>query len=493
MIPLIENSKSYPDHIAIIDNSGTFTYADLKQQSLQIAKYIAGLQLETLPVLYLFPSGFNYVAVQWGIWLSGKMAVPVHIAHTRHEMEYLLEDTGARLFIYDKELEHMVSSFKARGNVSFQTIEDCLQTEDYPGINALPDITMADRALMIYTSGTTGKPKGVVISHGQLDTQIRSLSIAWQWSGQDRILNVLPMHHVHGVVNITCCALYNGALLEMQPRFEAEHVAARMTSKELTLFMAVPTIYHKLIQYFETLDVATRSAWKQGMQAMRLMVCGSAALPVPVLEQWALISGHTLLERYGMTEIGMALSNPLHGVRKAGTVGMPLPFVAVKIVDDNGREIGDAQLPGELYVKGEIVFREYWNKPEETLKAFDDGWFKTGDIVEKENDGYYKILGRRSGDIIKSGGYKISALEIEHVLLAHQNINECAVIALPDEVWGETIAVAIVGTVLQGDLQHWLRDKLAPYKTPRHFLFVEQLPRNAMGKVLKKEIGKWFV
>jgi malonyl-CoA/methylmalonyl-CoA synthetase len=222
------------------------------------------------------------------------------------------------------------------------------------------------------------------------------------------------------------------------------------------------------------------------------MVCGSAALPVTVLEKWKHISGHILLERYGMTEIGMALSNPLHGERKPGYVGKPLPFVAVKIVDETGSEIQENNLPGELYVKGETVFKRYWNRPEETAKSFDESWFKTGDIAEYDDLGYYKILGRNSSDIIKSGGYKISALEIENVILEHADVRECAVVALPSEEWGETIAAAIVGKASGDELKLWLKDKLAPYKIPRQFNMITELPRNAMGKVLKGEVKKIF-
>lgn len=301
------------------------------------------------------------------------------------------------------------------------------------------------------------------------------------------------MHHVHGVVNITCCALYNGAIVEMQSNFDAAYVAQRMSSKELTLFMAVPTVFQKLIQYFDTLDDVTKINWQNGMKAMRLMVSGSAALPITVLEKWKIISSHTLLERYGMTEIGMALSNPLNEERIAGTVGFPLPFVEVKIVDEKGKEIISNNTPGELYVKGESVFKQYWNKSEETTKAFENGWFKTGDFVEKNDDGYYKILGRKSTDIIKSGGYKISALEIENVLLTHPLIKECAIVALPDDVWGETIAVAIVGKINEAELKYWMKDNIADYKNPRKIIFVQQLPRNAMGKVVKPEIKKLFL
>lgn len=489
MIPLINNSKAFADRTAIIDKDGSYLYATLLDQALCIARKVTAIDTTAKPVLFLIPSGFHYVTFQWGIWLAGKIAVPVHIAHTTSEIRYLLEDTGSELLICDDTLKDKAEACSTSKNKCI-SISDLLNSPDSE--NTLPEINPADDCMMIYTSGTTGKPKGVVMTHGQLDKQMQSLSKAWEWSTTDRILNVLPMHHVHGVINITCCALYNGATLEMQSSFDPGFVSSRMASGELTLFMAVPTIYHKLIQHFEELSGEEQIKWQQGMSGMRLMVSGSAALPVTVLEKWKRISGHTLLERYGMTEIGMALSNPLHGERKPGYVGKPLPFVAVKIVDETGSEIQENNVPGELYVKGETVFKRYWNRPEETAKSFDEDWFKTGDIAEYDDQGYYKILGRNSSDIIKSGGYKISALEIENVLLEHAGIRECAVVALPSEEWGETIVAAIAGKASGDELKLWLKDKLAPYKIPRQFLHVQELPRNAMGKVLKGQVKEMF-
>lgn len=489
MIPLINNSKTFADRTAIIDKNGSYLYATLLDQALRIAGKITAMNIPAKPVLFLIPSGFHYVTVQWGIWLAGKVAVPVHIAHTMSEITYLLEDTDSGLLICDDTLKDKAETCSTPKNICI-SLSDLLHSEDRQ--MALPEINPEDDCMMIYTSGTTGKPKGVVMTHNQLDKQMQSLSKAWEWSRTDRILNVLPMHHVHGVINITCCALYNGATLEMQSSFDPGFVSSRMASGELTLFMAVPTIYHKLIQHFEQLSEDEQIRWQQGMFAMRLMVSGSAALPVTVLERWKQISGHILLERYGMTEIGMALSNPLHGARKPGYVGKPLPFVAVKIADESGSEIQVSNIPGELYVKGETVFKRYWNRPEETAKSFDKGWFKTGDIAAYDDLGYYKILGRNSSDIIKSGGYKISALEIENVILEHAEVRECAVVALPSEEWGETIAAAIVGKASGDELKLWLKDKLAPYKIPRQFNMIKELPRNAMGKVLKGEVKKIF-
>jgi malonyl-CoA/methylmalonyl-CoA synthetase len=224
------------------------------------------------------------------------------------------------------------------------------------------------------------------------------------------------------------------------------------------------------------------------------MVSGSAALPVRLLERWKEVSGHVLLERYGMTEIGMALSNPLRGTRRAGFVGRPLPGVEARLVDDEGREV-DPGSEGEIQVRGPAVFQEYWRRPEETVRSFRDGWFLTGDVAVVDR-GDFRILGRRSVDIIKTGGYKVSALEVEEVLRTHPDVAECAVVAVPDPEWGERVAAAIVtrgGSGLAPDaIRAWAKERLAPYKAPSIVLPVDELPRNAMGKVTKPEVMKLF-
>jgi malonyl-CoA/methylmalonyl-CoA synthetase len=259
--------------------------------------------------------------------------------------------------------------------------------------------------------------------------------------------------------------------------------------------MAVPTIYYKLITYWESLTEDKQKELTSAMTTFRLMVCGSAALPVSVMEKWKIISGHTLLERYGMTEIGMAISNPYHGERRAGYIGKPLSGVSVKLVNENYEEVSSDE-PGEILVKGKNVFNEYWNKPEATAKEFTaDGWFKTGDVAVVE-EGYYRIMGRNSVDIIKSGGYKISALEIEEELRKYNGILDCAVIGIPNDEWGELIVSALVvedKNINLDELNKWLREKMAAYKTPRKYLLVDELPRNAMGKVTKNDVKKLFV
>lgn len=491
MIPILNNCRKFGNRTAIIDKTGSYTYNELYQSAQLLSGQIQQNSTDSEPVLMLLPSGFQFAVCQFAIWLSGKMVVPIHTAYTNNEIQYLVEDTGAQLLIYDERIWSDTDLVKDN-SIKCITYSDLLIEGKNSLIINIVETSLNNNAFMIYTSGTTGKPKGVVISHYQLDHQIRSLTTAWKWTSKDRILNVLPMHHIHGLVNITCCALYNGAIVEMQQRFDTDVVCKRMGSGELTLFMAVPTIYHKLISYFENLNSENQKLWQQGMRAIRLMVSGSAALPIPILEKWRLLSGHTLLERYGMTEIGMALSNPLEGERRSGTVGQPLPFIEVKIMDENGNEISEFDTPGELFVKGPTVFKYYWKKPEQTAAAFEDDWFKTGDVVAVSPDGYYRVLGRMSSDIIKSGGYKISSLEIENQLLEHPQIRECAVVGIPDEVWGEVIGAAIVGTVEELTLKEWLKYRIVTYRQPHQFKFVDELPRNAMGKVLKKEIQKWF-
>ncbi|HMB61797.1 MAG TPA: AMP-binding protein, partial [Eudoraea sp.] len=278
------------------------------------------------------------------------------------------------------------------------------------------------------------------------------------------------------------------------PKFNAEKVWEIIASGRLTLFMAVPTIYYKLITYWEAAPKSKKTIFSREASHMRLMVSGSAALPVSVLEKWEEITGQTLLERYGMTEIGMGLSNSYRGERRPGHVGLPLPGVDVRLADSEHRPVPEGS-PGEIQVKGPSVFREYWQNKKATEEAFTkDGWFITGDIAVLHN-GLYKILGRDSVDIIKSGGYKISALEIEDVMRKMKAIDDCAVVGLPNEEYGEIVAACIVTDQQELDLDkidHQLRAQLPAYKVPRKYILRNELPRNVLGKVTKNELKQMF-
>jgi len=492
-LPLVARARSHGGRLALADAAGEHSYAELLDASARVAAALLGgaAELGEARVCFLVPPSFEYVAVQWGVWRAGGIAVPLAVSHPPAELEYAIGDADAAVVVAHPDFAEVLRPLAEAHGAHFLRLDDALAAAP----RELPSVGEARRAMMLYTSGTTGRPKGVVWTHATLRAQLETLSQAWGWRADDRTLLVLPLHHVHGIVNVLSCALWNGAVCEIQPKFDAEATWARVESGALTVFMAVPTVYGRLIAAWEAAEPARRERMSAACGRLRLMVSGSAALPVSTLERWRAISGHTLLERYGMTEIGMALSNPLHGERRPGSVGRPLPGVEVRLVDEEGREV-EAGTPGEIEVRGPGVFLEYWRRPEATMEAFREGrWFRTGDVAVVE-DGYYRILGRRSVDIIKTGGFKVSALEIEEVLRTHPAIAECAVVGVDDPEWGERVCAALElrgGEELTLDaLLPWARERLAPYKLPRALLTVSALPRNAMGKVVKPEVARLF-
>jgi malonyl-CoA/methylmalonyl-CoA synthetase len=484
--------------VAIIAADGTFSYRDLDESSRRVAggllqAHMRGQtdDLGQARVAFLVPPSFRYAAVQRGIWRAGGVAVPLATSHPPAELEYVIRDCGARIVVGSSESAALLGPIAAGAGAQFVTT-DALLAAAPP--DALPHLGATRRAMIVYTSGTTARPKGVVTTHANLGAQISSLVDAWGWSPRDRLLLALPLHHVHGIVNGLGTALAVSATCEILPAFDPEAVWDRLASGEISVFTAVPTIYHRLIASWESAPSAVQDARSNGARRVRLMMSGSAALPVQTLERWRAISGHTLLERYGMTEIGMALSNPLNGERRPGFVGTPLPGIEVRLVDDAGTPVGEG-VAGELEVRGPGVFLEYWQRPEETRAAFRDGWFRTGDIAIVER-GTYRLLGRTSVDIIKTGGFKVSALEIEEVLRQHPDIADCAVVGVDDVEWGERVAAAVElrsGARLSLDaLQRWAHAILAPYKLPRALQVVSMLPRNAMGKVVKPDVVRLF-
>lgn len=493
-LPIIRQAFNHRHRVAILDATGAHTYDELLHAAHKVATRLLNnkLDLEQARVSFMVAPGFEYTAVQWGIWLAGGIAVPHCISHPVPELEYVLTDTQAEVAVAAPEFGPLLRPLASKHNLRFLLTPDVLSRAGSP---TLPQVDVNRRAMILYTSGTTSKPKGVVTTHRNLAAQIVTLVEAWGWTADDHILNVLPLHHTHGIINVMSCALWSGAICEFLPKFDADAIWEKFSTGKLTVFMAVPTIYIKLTDAWEAAGAERQKALSAACARLRLMVSGSAALPVTVFEKWKTITGHTLLERYGMTEIGMALSNPLEEERRPGTVGQPLPGVEVRVVAENGRLISEEGTQGELLVKGPGVFLEYWHRPEATQDAFQEGWFKTGDIVTVE-EGYYRILGRNSVDIIKTGGYKVSALEIEEVLRTHPKIKECAVVGVPDSQWGECVCAALTlnkGASLTTEaLRAWAKQRLARYKVPNRVLLMEALPRNVMGKVMKPEIIKAF-
>jgi len=483
-----------PARTALEDGGRRLTYAQLDRATAAVGATLLGERsdLAQARVAFLVHPSIDYVVVQRGVWRAGGVAVPLCASHPPPELDYVLADAQPELVVASPELADRLRPLAAARGIELRlTTELNARAANAVRVPELPRLAPERRAMIVYTSGTTGGPKGAVTTHGGLRAQMASLIEAWEWTPDDRIVLTLPLHHVHGIVNVLGCALAAGATCVLHASFDAPRVWESFSRDRLTLFMAVPTQYFRLIQAWEQADAGRRAAWSASARNLRLMVSGSAALPETVLSRWREITGHFLLERYGMTETGMILSNPLHGERLAGTVGRPLPGVEVKLVNEAGDELrGDAE--GELWVRGPAVFHEYWRRPEATASTFAGDWFKTGDVARRTGF-VYRLLGRASVDIIKTGGYKVSALEIEEVLREHPAIEDCAVVGLADDEWGERVAAAVVtrGSMTAPsleDLRGFTKERLAPYKAPRELLAVGALPRNTLGKVEKPKV-----
>ncbi|PWA19015.1 hypothetical protein CCH79_00005031, partial [Gambusia affinis] len=409
--PVFSRAPGFGETLAIVDSSGSHSYKQLYCSSLSLASKISAALnsgfgcLDGKRISFLCPNDASYVVAQWATWMTGGTAVPLYRKHPLSELEYIITDSQSSLLVaahpYAETLEPLAQKLglpclTLPPTLDLDTLDD-IGTPSREEENANTD--WADRpAMIIYTSGTTGRPKGVLHTHSSIQAMVQCLVSEWAWSKDDVILHTLPLHHVHGIVNKLLCPLWVGATCVMLSEFQPQKVWEMLLSFKapvVNVFMAVPTIYSKLIQYYD--QHFTQPHVKDFVKAVckeriRLMVSGSAALPLPTLQRWEEITGHMLLERYGMTEIGMALSNPLKGPRIAGAVGLPLPDVEVRIVMNNttntmiaeGNHKGTQVRPGlkgkegELLVRGPSVFKEYWNRPQETREAFtDDGWFKT--------------------------------------------------------------------------------------------------------------------
>ena len=476
--------------IALVEGDRRHSYGEV---NTRINRFAAGLlgggrDLDEERIAFFLPASLDYVTCLHGVWRAGGIAVPLNVASAVAELEHYLGSANVARLFAGADASDELRGLCATLGVELLTVDEVLAEvlADAPG--KLPEIDPGRRAMMLFTSGTTSKPKGTVSTHKTIRAQITTLIDAWRWTEQDVIPLFLPLHHIHGIINILSCGLWAGARVDLFAGLDLPKITAGVASGTYNVFMAVPTVYVKLIQYLEQQDAETAAAARAGFKAMRLNISGSAACPVKLFEQWRELTGQVLLERYGMTEIGMGISNPYQGERRAGYVGQPLPGVEVQLFDDDHRPIAGEGNPGEIRIKGENVFLEYWGNEKATRESFVDGWFRTGDMAVIE-DGCYRIMGRTSVDIIKSGGYKLSALEIEGVLLTHEAIAEVAVIGVEDEVWGEAVTAFIV-TRDGADLDYpalkaWCGERMSSYKIPKHVTRLDALPRNAMGKVTK--------
>ena len=452
---------------AVIDERGEHAYDDLRARAASVAAHLGDRRGRR--VALLASPGADFVSALYGIFSSGACALVLSPLHPAAETAYFASDADVDLVLVSAD-QHERALAAGKPVVDLASIP----TATRPEVAALPETP----ALMLYTSGTTGKPKGAVLSHRALAIQQELLAEAWGLSSSDVLLHALPLHHMHGLCIALLSCLGAGATIRLLPSrvpasggpgFDAARVWRDM--ERSSVFMAVPTIYKKL---FDSPSECMQNAIK-----LRLATSGSAALPVTLAEKWRELTGAIPLERFGMTEIGVGLSNPLEGERRAGTVGLPLRTVETEI---------DAT-SGELLVRGPSLFSGYFRREEATARAFRDGWFLTGDTMTRDERGYFRVLGRTSVDILKSGGYKLSALEIEEALREHPAVSDVAVVGVPDETWGDRVVACVVarpGAALEpAALRAFAKEKLASYKCPKDVVVLPELPRNAMGKVQK--------
>lgn len=474
------------DRIALVEGDSNYTYADVNERINRFATGLLGDKpdLQEERIAFYIPASVDYVTTMHGVWRAGGIAIPLNVASAVAELDHYLRCASVTRMIANGKYQDDLRELCQTLNIELLSVDDVMA----PVSSTLPSIALERRAMMLFTSGTTNKPKGVVSTHKTIRAQITTLIDAWAWTENDVIPLFLPLHHIHGIINILSCGLWAGATVHLFAKFDIPVITRNIVADTYNVFMAVPTIYVKLIQYFDSIDKKEVAKICDGFKRMRLNISGSAACPVKLFNQWQDLTGQILLERYGMTEIGMGLSNPYKGERRAGYVGQPLPGVKAQLYDEYDEPIREENLAGEIRIKGDNVFLEYWDNKKATKESFKDGWFCTGDVAIIEA-GYYRIMGRSSVDIIKSGGYKLSALEIEGVLLTHDAIAEVAVLGIEDDTWGEAVTAFIglkPGAKLDfQELKTWCDGKMSSYKIPKKIKILDALPRNAMGKVTK--------
>ncbi|CVL06237.1 related to malonyl CoA synthetase [Fusarium mangiferae] len=551
--------------VAVVENESgaSFSYNSLlnsvghaKEQLLaKTGKCDASISGER--IAFLVESGYEFVVTLLAILACNAIAVPLAPSFPAPELRYIINNSEALALISSAKYVSKAEEVLAEGLDSiplFYQLDGTRKISTVEEEVKLRDFSDAPRGgMMLFTSGTTARPKGVVLSQTNLTAQAKCLLEAWEYAPSDRLLHVLPLHHIHGTVNALLTPLLAGSSIEFMYPFNVNSVWTRLaapflsteqvndhvrenngvkkdeTKTPITFFTAVPTIWSRMLKAHESLSHDMQTAGKIAVSptSLRLNISGSAALPKPIRDGWMhLTGGNVLLERYGMTEVGMALSCGIETAdRVDGSVGWPLPSVEARLMEtddetgvqriiEHGAEIdvhSRKERIGEIQLRGPTVFTGYWRNPEATAKEFTtDGWFKTGDIairrqVSESGLGRsgswakgpaYFIQGRRSADIIKTGGEKVSALEVEREILALPEVDECAVVGLPSEAWGQKVAAVIVLGSKAGEsislhsLRSALKARITAYKIPQDMQIVEVLPRNAMGKVNKKELVK---
>lgn len=506
-LTLNENFANYSDKPALElmndDGTQTVTYGELGDWVEQTAVFLQQLGVQPGDRVGIqLPKGLPFILLHLATMRLGAVSLPLNPAYPAAELHYFLADAETAVFFGDTSREPELAPMLATlpsvqaifvDGTAEEVISDKLKVKSAKPIHnsqfiihnsqfPIPDPQTT--ALMIYTSGTTGRPKGAMISHGNLTANIEGLHTAWGWQPDDVLLHVLPIFHVHGLVVALHGALHAGATAVLLPKFDADQAWQTLVARRCTVFMAVPTIHRLMVSH--------PHANQYDLSHMRLITSGSDRLPDDLFHQSEAVYGQPLLERYGMTETGMNMSNPLHGERRVGSVGRPLPGVEARVVDPaTERPLPDGEV-GEVQIRGPHVTAGYWRQPGKTAAAFTaDGWLRTGDMGMRAADGYFTLKGR-SKDLIISGGYNVYPPEVELVLAEHPAVATSAVIGCADEKWGERVTAVVVpkpnAAADPADIIDFCKQHLANYKVPKRVIIVAKLPRNALGKVQKAQL-----
>lgn len=496
---LSQNFAKYPNKPVIVFKEKTWTYQDLECQLRDYASMLDQIGIKKGDrVAVQMPKSMEFLFLHLAILSIGAISLPLNPDYRASEIAYFLSDSSSNLFIttsdrlvrFPTEIQNLpdLKVILADGNdasgYKSNVLGSLIELVSQSPKDFIPTYSSGgnDTAMICYTSGTTGRSKGAMISHRNLIANMEALHQAWQWQESDRLLHVLPLFHVHGLNVAVLGCLYAGATMIMVEKFEPNSVWRVLEKEQISIFMAVPTIYQRLINSWQDLESAP------DLSKMRLFISGSAPLSDHQFDDFEKLTDFRILERYGMTETGMNASNPIESEQRLPkSVGFPLKGVEILIMDSNGKSLQNGEV-GEVWIRGENVFQGYWQMPDKTEESFVNGWFRSGDL------GYLNAQGRlhlvsRAKELIITGGFNVYPKEIENVLESHESVKESAVIGIPDQDFGEKVVAAIAFhdglQVSLEDLINHCKESLASYKCPKRIFEVAEIPRNAMGKIQK--------
>ena len=478
------------------------SFTDLNRQVKKAAGVLMDLNIRKGDrVALLLPKGLDFIELYLAVLSLGAIALPLNPGYRAEEILYFLSDSESSLVvIHSEKYNELAPVLNQIPSPQFLFLD-----KEIPDVLCYPRLlekstvikepsypTLGeDTAMLCYTSGTTGRSKGAMITHENLIQNMKALQRAWHWTDRDKLLHVLPLFHIHGLAVALHGAFYAGSTIIMEERFDPYETWRILEEERCTMLMAVPTIYQRLSQAWETLER------KPNLKAVKLFISGSAPLPEPLFYRFKEQTRHTLLERYGMTETGMIASNPYDSdLRKVKSVGYPLEGVAIRVVGKNSLDVTPGEV-GEVWIKGNNVFKGYWKQPEKTAESFEEGWFKSGDLgYQDPEDNLRFYLEGRGKELIITGGFNVYPKEIENILEDHAAVQESAVFGLAHEDFGEQVTAAVVlkeGVSLESlELIDFCKTRLAGYKCPKKIFFRSGLPRNSMGKLQKHLLQKEY-